>query len=73
MSLRKLSYEQLMERLDAVMDQVQVLRTAIKNKTEWNGHPEWEQFKKALPFMINEGNEIMNEMIRRGKQLNKEK
>lgn len=57
---KKMTSEELMLSLSAIIEQVNVLRRGLKE------HPEDQVFSAALPFMINEGKEIMKEFTFRG-------
>lgn len=56
MSLKKLSVNELVERLGVVLEQVLVVKRGLKE------HPEDETFQKAAMFFKDEGNEIMREI-----------
>lgn len=51
--------EDLILELGVILDQIKVNKKGLKD------HPDNEQFKKAIPYMINEGKKIKNELEKR--------
>lgn len=63
MSLKNKTDDELILTLGVIIDQIKVNRRGLKD------HPNSEEFKKAIPYMINEGEKIKQELEKRFKPL----
>lgn len=59
MSLKKLTTNELIERLGIVLEQIQVVKRGLRE------HPEDEVFQKAVVYFIDMGKELMKEITKR--------